>query len=334
MKVNIYGCGMSGTVAAVLLKDAGHDVEIFEVREHVGGNCYDEKNTDGCTVHKYGSHIFHTNNEDVWKFLNRYTKFNTYEHRVRANTREGLLSIPFSKKTEEQLGYDLEPKEIQDLLFREYSERHWGIPWEELPKSISGRVPNKRDDHDDRYFTDKYQGIPVDGYTTMFNNMLDGVRVNLGVERDLHKKHKADLKIWTGRISEYFDLAYGHLPYRSLVFKHERVKKDPLYTWNTGAVINECNTKPFNRTMDNSVYLNEKVEYTIHTKDYPEEYEPGVNDPIYPKTFGEGPDVYKKYLKAAQADKNTLFLGRLATYKYLDMWMAVSQVLAKVKHLI
>lgn len=334
MKVNIYGCGMSGTVAAVLLKDAGHDVEIFEVREHVGGNCYDEKNTDGCTVHKYGSHIFHTNNEDVWKFLNRYTKFNTYEHRVRANTREGLLSIPFSKKTEEQLGRDLKPKEIQDLLFREYSERHWGIPWEELPKSISGRVPNKRDDHDDRYFTDKYQGIPVDGYTTMFNNMLDGVRVNLGVERDLHKKHKADLKIWTGRISEYFDLAYGHLPYRSLVFKHERVKKDPLYTWNSGAVINECNTKPFNRTMDNSVYLNEKVEYTIHTKDYPEEYEPGVNDPIYPKTFGEGPDVYKKYLKAAQSDKNTLFLGRLATYKYLDMWMAVSQVLTKVKHLI
>lgn len=331
MKVNIYGCGMSGVVAAIILKEQGHDVEIFEVRDHIAGNCYDEKNDDGCTVHKYGSHIFHTNNENVWKFLNRYTKFNDYEHRVRANTKEGMLSIPFSKKTEEQLGRDLDPKEIQDLLFREYSERHWGIPWEELPKSISGRVPNKRDNHDDRYFTDKYQGIPENGYTAMFKNMLDGIKVNLGVERGLHKRLKADLVVWTGKISEYFDLKFGHLPYRSLRFEHKRVEKDPMYTWDEGAVINECNTKPFNRTMDNSVYLNEDVTHTIHTRDFPEEHQVGKNDPIYPKTFGEGPKIYQKYLKAAIADQNTIFLGRLATYKYLDMWMAVSQVLAKLK---
>ena len=331
MRIHIYGCGMSGVTAAILFKEQGHDVEIFEVRDHIAGNCYDEKNDDGCTVHKYGSHIFHTNNEEVWKFLNRYTKFNSYEHRVRANTKEGLLSIPFSKKTEEQLGRDLDPKEIQDLLFREYSERHWGIPWEELPKSISGRVPNKRDNHDDRYFTDKYQGIPENGYTAMFKNMLDGIKVNLGAERGLHKRLKADLVVWTGKISEYFDLKFGHLPYRSLRFEHKRVEKDPLYTWDKGAVINECNTKPFNRTMDNSVYLNEDVTHTIHTRDFPEEYEAGKNDPIYPKTFGEGPKIYQKYLKAAMADQNTIFLGRLATYKYLDMWMAVSQVMAKLK---
>ena len=210
---------MSGVTAAILFKEQGHDVEIFEVRDHIAGNCYDVKNDDGCTVHKYGSHIFHTNNEEVWEFLNRYTKFNSYEHRVRANTKEGLLSIPFSKKTEEQLGRDLDPKEIQDLLFREYSERHWGIPWEQLPKSISGRVPNKRDDHDDRYFTDKYQGIPENGYTAMFKNMLDGIKVNLGAERGLHKRLKADLVVWTGKISEYFDLKFGHLPYRSLRFE-------------------------------------------------------------------------------------------------------------------
>ena len=331
MKIHIYGCGMSGVTAAILFKEQGHDVEIFEVRDHIAGNCYDEKNDDGCTVHKYGSHIFHTNNERVWTFLNRYTKFNSYEHRVRANTKEGLLSIPFSKKTEEQLGRDLDPKEIQDLLFREYSERHWGIPWEQLPKSISGRVPNKRDNHDDRYFTDKYQGIPENGYTAMFKNMLDGIKVNLGAERGLHKRLKADLVVWTGKISEYFDLKFGHLPYRSLRFEHKRVEKDPLYTWDKGAVINECNTKPFNRTMDNSVYLNEDVTHTIHTRDFPEEHEVGKNDPIYPKTFGEGPKVYQKYLRAAMADQNTIFLGRLATYKYLDMWMAVSQVMAKLK---
>lgn len=331
MKVNIFGCGMSGTVAAILFKEQGHDVEIFETRSHVAGNCFDKKNEDGCTVHEYGSHIFHTNDKDVWDFLNRYTKFNDYQHRVRANTKEGLLSIPFSKKTEQELERDLSPKEIQELLFREYSERHWGIPWEQLPKSISGRVPNKRDNFDDRYFTDTYQGIPEKGYTAMFNNMLDGIKVNVGVDRDLYKRIKGDLTVWTGKISEYFDLAYGHLPYRSLRFEHTRVKRDPMYTWDKGSVINECNTKPFNRTMDNSVYLKEDVTHTIQTRDYPEEYQPGVNDPIYPKTFGEGPEVYKKYQKAADSDMNTIFLGRLATYRYLDMWMAVKQVMVKLK---
>ncbi len=331
MKVNIFGCGMSGTVAAILFKEQGHDVEIFETRSHVAGNCFDKKNEDGCTVHEYGSHIFHTNDKEVWDFLSRYTKFNDYQHRVRANTKEGLLSIPFSKKTEQELGRDLSPKEIQELLFRDYSERHWGIPWEELPKSISGRVPNKRDNFDDRYFTDTYQGIPEKGYTAMFNNMLDGIKVNVGVDRDLRKRIKGDLTVWTGKISEYFDRVYGHLPYRSLRFEHTRVKRDPMYTWDKGSVINECNTKPFNRTMDNSVYLKEDVTHTIHTRDHPEEYQPGVNDPIYPKTFGEGPEVYKKYLQAAEADKNTIFLGRLATYRYLDMWMAVKQVIAKLE---
>ena len=191
MKVNIIGCGLSGATAAILLKEQGHDVEIFDLRDHIGGNCYDSK-INGVTVHKYGSHIFHTNDEDVWTFLNRYTKFNNYVHRVRANTKEGLISIPFSKKTAEELGKDLSPKEIQELLFVEYSERHWGIPWDNLPKSISGRVPNKREDHDDRYFTDKYQGIPVNGYTEMFKGMLDGIKVNLGVERNAWRKLKCD----------------------------------------------------------------------------------------------------------------------------------------------
>ena len=331
MKVNIFGCGMSGVTAAILLKEQGHEVEIFETRSHIAGNCYDRKNDDGCTVHEYGSHIFHTNDEAVWQFLNKYTKFNDYQHRVRANTREGLLSIPFSKKTAEQLGRDLTPTEIQDLLFKEYSERHWGIPWEQLPRSISGRVPNKRDNHDDRYFTDKYQGIPENGYTEMFKNMLDGIKVNLDAERGLHKRLKADLTVWTGKISEYFDTAFGHLPYRSLRFEHNRVKKDPNYSWELGSVINECNSKPYNRTMDNSVYLNEHVEYTIQTRDHPEEYVKGQNDPIYPKTFGEGPAIYERYRQAADADKNTIFLGRLATYRYLDMWMAVKQVLSKLK---
>jgi len=219
------------------------------------------------------------------------------------------------------------------LLFREYSERHWGIPWEELPKSISRRVPNKRDNYDDRYFTDKYQGIPENGYTEMFKAMLEGIKVNVGVDKNEWKKLKGDMMVWTGKISDYFDQSLGHLPYRSLVFEHTRVEKDPLYTWETGAVINECNNKPYNRTMDSSVYLNEDVKYTIHTRDHPEEHVAGKNEAIYPKTFGGGPEMYAKYRKMADKEKNTIFLGRLATYKYLDMWMAVNQVMVKLAKL-
>ena len=330
MKINIIGCGLSGVTAAIILKEQGHEVEIFELRDHIGGNCYDSK-IDGVTVHKYGSHIFHTNDEDVWKFLTRYTKFNNYVHRVRANTKHGLLSIPFSKKTAEELGRDLSPLEIQELLFKDYSERHWGVKWEDLPKSITGRVPNKRDDFDDRYFTDKYQGIPEKGYTAMFMGMLDGIKVNLGVPRDAWRKLKADKVIYTGKISEYFNFAWGKLPYRSLRFQHFIRKKDKLFNWNDGAVINECNTKNFNRTMDSSVYLNEQVEETVLTRDFPEEHNE-FNEAIYPKNFGRGQDLYQKYKVAALADNNTIFLGRLATYKYLDMWMAVKQVMSKLDY--
>lgn len=221
---------------------------------------------------------------------------------------------------------DLEPLEIQELLFREYSERHWGIPWEELPKSISGRVPNKRDDHDDRYFTDKYQGIPENGYTEMFKAMLEGFTVHLGVSKDEYKKHTCDLTVYTGKPDEYYDFEHGKLPYRSLIFEHNRVKQNKQeYSWELGSVINECNTKPFNRSMDSSVYLNETAEYTTITRDHPCEHD-DTNEAIYPKPFGEGPDIFNKYKKLQRADKSTIFLGRLATYKYLDMWMAVAQV--------
>jgi len=331
MKFNIIGCGLSGVTAAILLKEKGHDVEIFECRNHIAGNCFDKKNDDGVTVHEYGSHIFHTSDENVWKFLNRYTKFNNYQHRVRANTKQGQISIPFSKKTAEQLGRDLEPLEIQELLFREYSERHWGIPWEQLPKSISGRVPNKRDNHDDRYFTDTYQGIPERGYTEMFKAMLDGIPVHLGVGKDEYKKYKCDMTVYTGKPDEYYNFEHGKLPYRSLIFEHKRVKQNKQeYSWDLGSVINECNTKPFNRSMDSSVYLNETAEYTTITRDHPCEHDE-TNEAIYPKPFGEGPDIFNKYKKLQRSDKNTIFLGRLATYKYLDMWMAVAQVQQRMK---
>lgn len=334
MKAKIIGTGLAGITSAIILKEQGYDIELYDTRTHIGGNCYDEK-INNITVHKYGAHIFHTNDDEVWRFLNRYTSFNSYQHKVRANTARGLISIPYSYTTRDQLGQDLTPEEIQELIFIDYSERHWGIPWHDLPSSISGRLPNKRESYDDRYFTDKYQGIPANGYTSMLTSMLDGMSVILNVDTKYFKniiaQNNYDLLVYTGKPDAYFDYCYGHLEYRSLRFEHKQCASNRLFSWEDGAVINECNKLPFNRTVDNSIFLNEKQDYTILTKDYPEEHNSN-NEPIYPKNFGSNLEMYNKYHKLMQQETKTIFLGRLATYKYLDMWMAIKQVFNKLHY--
>ena len=336
LKAKIIGCGLSGVTSAIILKERGYDVEIFDNRGHIAGNCYDTKEND-VTVHKYGAHIFHTNDEEVWKFLNRYTSFNSYSHKVRANTDYGLISIPYNYLTRDQIGKDLSPEEIQKAIFVDYSERHWGIPWSDLPKSISSRLPNKREDYDDRYFTDKYQGIPSFGYTSMFSNMLDGngIKVHLDVPKDFYKKiltdNNYDLLVYTGKPDDYFEYCHGELEYRSLKFEHTTAPKDGLFSWENGAVINECNKLPYNRTVDNSIFLNQDVNQTVYTRDYPEEHN-STNDPIYPKNFGTHNDKYSLYNRLMHQQNKTIFVGRLATYKYLDMWMAIKQVFQKLDY--
>lgn len=334
MKVNIVGCGLSGVVSAILLKEQGHTVEIFETRKHIGGNCFDSLVND-TMVHQYGAHIFHTNDDQVWEFVNRYTNFNNYQHRVRANTHLGNISIPYNNKTEQELGRSLSDDEIVETIFREYSERHWGIPWPDIPNSITSRIPKRRANDDDRYFSDKYQGIPVNGYTAMFENMLSGITVNLGVAHNEWRRWMdgmwaCDKLIFTGKLEDYFDSCYGALPYRSLKFLHSTGKKSDRFGWDKCSVINQCNHKPYNRTIDNSVFLNEPGDSTVYTRDYPEDHIPGVNTPIYPKNFGEGRFLYTKYKELARSQINVIFLGRLATYKYLDMWMAIKQVFSKL----
>lgn len=327
MKIKVVGCGLSGSVAARLLKDLGHDVRIFETRNHIAGNCYDS-NVHGTMVHNYGPHIFHTNDDEVFNFLSRFTQWVPFELRPKGITKLGVISLPYSKKTQKELKRELTQEDIVDVIFRDYSEKQWGVPFEKIPSSITNRIPKTKDCENPTWFEgEKYQCIPKDGYTKMFEKMLNGIDVVLNCSKDEWKEEQADLIIYTGKIDEYFNYVYGQLPYRSLWFKHitSESKFDTVtYNQNTKAV-------DFTRTYDHSFFTPNHKGTTIITEEYPEQYN-GKNIPFYPIPWGEGLQMYSKYKELADKESNIIFLGRLATYTYLDMWMAVKQVFLKLKN--
>ncbi len=328
MKFLVVGSGISGSTAARLLADRGHEVEVWETRDHIGGNCHDEK-VDGVTLHRYGPHLFHTNDKEVWDFLSRFTQWNEYRHTVVADTAMGRISIPYSLKTERQLGRALGDGEIRQLIFADYSEKQWGVPWNELPESITSRVPTRRDNEDDRYFTDTWQGQPADGYAAMFERMLEGIPVKLKVEKDAWRERAAhvDKVIYTGKLDGYFHYSHGRLPYRSLRFEHQRSRERLPHP-----VINQCNRLPHTREYDHAWFSGETPECTIITREYPLAHDE-TNEPYYPMPFGEGGELPRTYKELAAGERNTVFLGRLATYSYLDMWMAVAQARVKIGRL-
>lgn len=322
MKVKVVGAGLAGAVAARVLADAGHRVEIFESRTHIGGNCYDAWQ-DGILVHQYGPHCFHTDKPAVWEFVNRFTRFRETAFGVVANTRLGMIPIPFNDISAETAG-DLSPEEIRDLLFVDYSEKHWGIPWALIPRSITGRVPQRRLGRDCRYHLDKWQGVPVEGFTRMFESMLEGIPVHLQCSEEEWRKSTSDHLIFTGSIDDYFSRAYGILEYRSLNFEYSTEPKREHFQ------INECNrVNPWTRAVDHSHWLDQNVEKTVVAREYPCEWN-GSNIRFYPKPFGGNPETFLKYWEAAKSERGVTFLGRLATYKYLDMDDVVAQVMTKL----
>lgn len=321
MKAVIVGSGLSGITSAILLKQLKYDVEIFESREHIGGNCYD-KLIGGVSVHMYGPHAFNTNKKYVWDFLNRYTKFNDVSLKVKAETDEGIIPIPFNKTSEELIGKKT-PEEIKKLIFIDYSEKMWGTKWKDIPKSITSRVPITRQSHDDRYHLKKYQGIPVNGYTNMFKSMLEGIKVQTGIPKEEWKKQKKDLLIFTGKIDEYFNYCFGKLEYRSIRFEYSKEpQRDTMQ-------LNQCNKKPWTREVDHSHWLKQKVKETIISKEYPLEHDES-NIPFYPKPFHKNIKTYQKYKNLANKEE-VIFVGRLATYKYLDMDDAIAQTFQIIK---
>lgn len=326
MKAKVVGCGLSGITSAIILKEKGYDVTVFETRNHIGGNCYDS-NISGTLVHNYGPHFFHTDDEEVFNFLSKYTSWVDYKYKPIGNTKLGLISLPYSKKTIKELGRELSQDEIVDVIFKEYSEKQWGVPFDEIPKTITNRIPKTKHCEDPSWFEgQKYQCMPENGYTKMMEKMLDGVNVLINCQKDDWKNFDADITIYTGKIDEYYNYCYGRLPYRSLILEHTLTSKKlscDVINQNTSEVA-------YTRIYDHSYFTKNHKGMTIVTKEYPIECK--ENDiPFYPMPFGEGIKIYNKYKELNEKDKNTIFLGRLATYTYLDMWMAVKQVMLKLK---
>jgi UDP-galactopyranose mutase len=326
MKCIVVGAGLSGATAAHLLHSNGHDVEIFETRKRIGGNCYDESYND-IMIHHFGPHAFHTNDSLIWKFINKFDDFLDIKLVVKARVQSGhIIDIPFNHNSQKIVG-KWNDKEIIKNIFIPYSEKQWGIPWNKIPKNITSRLKIRRDSNVDLYHLDKYQGIPRYGYTHLISNMLDGCKVHTSCRHDAWKKYRADLMIYTGSIDEYYQYSYGPLSYRSLNITFQESNKTPYMQ------LNECNDISYTRTIDHSYWNYNKCKKTILTKEYPEDFSihNQCTERFYPKPH-ISQDLYNKYKQIPSS--KTVFLGRLGTYKYLNMDVCIKQVMKKIQKFI
>jgi UDP-galactopyranose mutase len=359
----IVGAGFAGSVLAErLASQHGARVLLIDRRPHVGGNAYDELNDAGILYHKYGPHIFHTNSDQVVDYLSQFTKWRPYEHRVRAYVREQLVPIPINRttlnmlfgldlKTDEQaaayLASRAEPvdeittsedvvinavgRELYELFFRGYTRKQWGLDPSELDKQVTSRIPT-RTNTDDRYFSDTFQAMPLEGYTRMFERMLDHplIEKRLGTDfRDLKDRaHElADHSVYTGPIDEYFDFRFGKLPYRSLKFDHQTLEQEQFQPV---AVVNyPCEEVPFTRISEYKHLTGQKSQVTTVTYEYPS----AEGDPYYPIPRPENQELFKRYEALADATGGVTFVGRLATYRYYNMDQIVGQALATFRRM-
>jgi UDP-galactopyranose mutase len=354
----IVGCGFAGAVCAERLAHHGKKVIVCDRRPHVGGNAYDGYDAAGVLVHKYGPHIFHTASPRVFEYLSRFTAWRRYEHRVLAHVDGQLVPFPINIDTVNRLyGLDLdaagveaffaerrEPRsrartsedavvgkvgrELYEKFFRNYTRKQWGVDPSELDASVAARVP-ARADHDDRYFTDAFQAMPRDGYTRMFERMLDHENVTLVLQtdyRDLVAEVRFQEMIYTGPIDAFFDGRYGELPYRSLEFRHVTHDVEQLQPV---AVVNYPNEHEYTRVTEFKHLTGQVHPKTSVVYEYPR----ASGDPYYPVPRRENAEIYARYKALADATPGVHFVGRLATYRYYNMDQVVAQALALVQGL-
>lgn len=357
----VVGCGFSGAVIANLIADKlNQKVIIIDKKNHIAGNSYDYRDKNNIMIHKYGSHIFHTNNEKVWSFLKRFSNFNNYIHKVDVVIDGKKVQIPFNFNTLYQLFSETTAKKIKEKLlekynygakipilefqkqndedlkflakyvyekiFLNYTIKQWELKPNEIDKTITSRVPLCLD-NDNRYFQDKYQGIPINGYTNLIEKIINhpNIKVVLNSDYKNFKKQNSELIknsriFYTGSIDEFFDYEYGMLPYRSLKFEFEEHNKE---FYQSCACINYPNDFSFTRIHEFKYYLGDKSNKTMIAKEYPQKFKFEENERYYPIINEENIKLYNKYLKKAENFKNIYFLGRLGDYKYYNMDLAV-----------
>ena len=359
----IVGAGFAGSVLAErLASQHGARVLLIDRRNHIGGNAYDEPNEAGILYHKYGPHIFHTNSDQVVEYLSQFTQWRPYEHRVRAVVRDKLVPIPINRTTLNELfGLNLqtdeeaadylasraEPvedirtsedvvinavgRELYELFFRGYTRKQWGLDPSELDKQVTSRIPT-RTNTDDRYFGDKFQAMPLHGYSAMFEKMVDHplIEVRTGVDfAELKDEWTeiADHLVFTGPIDEYFDFRFGKLPYRSLKFDHQTLEQEQFQDV---AVVNYPDEQvPYTRISEYKHLTGQEAPVTTITYEYPS----AEGDPYYPIPRPENQELFKKYEALADETGNVTFVGRLATYRYYNMDQIVGQALATFRRM-
>ena len=358
----VVGCGFSGAVLAERIASVlGEKVLIIDKRSHIAGNSYDYRDENNIFVHKYGSHIFHTTSERVWRYVRQFTSFNTYMHKVIALVDGVEANIPFNLETLHRvfpgtLANRLEKKilrkfsyntkipilefakqddedlkflanYIYEKVFLHYTEKQWGFKPDEIDSEISARVPVVIS-NDCRYFHDKYQGIPIKGYTKLIENMLSHQNIEIRLNKEfssIDECNKYKRVFYTGSIDELFKYKYGILPYRSVNFEFQIFNKE---FYQSNAVINYPNNYDFTRVHEYKYYLGDKSPKTVVAKEYSTEFILEKNERYYPILKEDNISLYKKYLNEAHRVPNLYILGRLGDYKYYDMDKAILRALS------
>jgi UDP-galactopyranose mutase len=357
----ICGAGFAGSVLAErIASQLNQRVLIVDKRDHIAGNAYDFHNADGLLIHKYGPHIFHTNCDQVVAYLSRFTQWRPYEHRVLASVDAQLLPIPINLDTINRLyGLALDPagmraflaarvehpreirtsedivlsrvgRDLYEKFFRGYTRKQWGLDPSELDASVAGRIP-VRFDRDDRYFTDSFQAMPLEGYTRMFERILDHplITVRTGIDfREVERTYPSAKVLYTGPIDEYFNFRFGPLPYLSLDFKHETHDRE---RYQPAPVVNFPNDNPYTRITEFKYLTGQRHPKTSIVYEYPLGVSAG--DPYYPIPRPENQALYQQYKSLAERSGRVHFCGRLGTYRYLNMDQVVAQALTTFRQL-
>ena len=355
----IVGSGLYGCTLAHELHKAGKNVIVVEKRKHIGGNSYTE-NIDGIEVHKYGAHLFHTSNLEVWNYIQQFDDFNNYIHHVKANYKGEIYDLPFNMNTFKQMwgvetreqalkvlsnqtqeyycinnleeqclstvGYDIYLK-----LIKGYTEKQWGKECKDLPAFIIKRLPI-RFTYDNNYYNDPYQGVPIHGYTYVMEKMLEGIEVITDYD---YLKHKDEIEydhlIFSGPIDEFFDYRFGHLEYRSLKFEEEKLDQE---YYQDNSVVNYTDREtPFTRIIEHKYFNDTKCDNTIITREYPVDGFIG-NESYYPINDKKNNELYEKYKEYSKQFPNITFGGRLGDYKYYNMDEVVYNALLMAKSLL